>query len=369
MNSCVWGCRMDNEIKTICDKYAQVHDFSGVCLVKQGSDVVFEQAYGYAHRGFGIPNNLNTMFDTASVTKVFTATAVLLLVQQGVLSLNDKITDVIDLSGTAIPRDVTLHHLLTHTSGIADDADEEAGELYSDLFVDLPNYSIRQTRDFLPQFAYKKPLFTAGSNVRYNNCAFILLGLAIEKASGQDYRSFVSLHIFKALGMEHTRFYAMDDINENTAEGYIAQRDRNGNTTSWKKNIYSFPPVGSPDCGAYTTASDLDTFVRQIKDGTLLNRTYSKMLFTPQSEFIKPFTKWKTVPNAAIQHGYGFEFVLIDGKVFCMRKDGLNDGVAAMLSYYPDIDITAIILCNQDCNIWQMHRELQTVLYYKYFLQ
>ena len=116
--------------------------------------MVFEQVYGFAHRGFGIPNNIHTMFDTASVTKVFTATAVLLLIEKGLLHFDDRITDIIDLADTAIPTDVTIYHLLTHTSGIADDADEEAGEKYSDLFISKPNYSIRNTNDFLPQFAY-----------------------------------------------------------------------------------------------------------------------------------------------------------------------------------------------------------------------
>ena len=83
------------------------------------------------------------MFDTASVTKLFTAVTILQLVDKGMLGLDDRITDIIDLSGTKISNDVTIAHLLTHTSGIADDADEELGESYEALFVKKPNYSIR----------------------------------------------------------------------------------------------------------------------------------------------------------------------------------------------------------------------------------
>ena len=216
---------MDKQIRNICD------DFSGVCFVRRGNDIVFEQAYGFAHRGFHIKNKLNTMFDTASVTKVFTATAILLLTKKGLLHIDDKITEIIDLTDTAIPADVTIEHLLTHTSGIADDADEEAGENYADLFINKPNYSIRKTSDFLPQFVYKQPIFKAGTNVRYNNCAFVLLGLAIEKVTGQDYRTFVSDYIFEPLGMTHTKFCAMDEINENIAEGYVACYDENDHFT------------------------------------------------------------------------------------------------------------------------------------------
>lgn len=354
---------MDRKIKNICDSFNDNQNFSGVCLVKQGDDVVFEQAYGLAHKGFRIPNSLNTMFDTASVTKVFTAAAILLLIEKGLLSLDDKITDVIDLAGTTIPTDVTIYHLLTHTSGIADDADEEAGEIYSDLFINKPNYSIRETSDFLPQFAYKQPLFEAGTNVRYNNCAFVLLGLAIEKVTGQGYRNFVTDDIFRPLGMLHTKFYAMDEVNENMAEGYVACYDDKNHFIKWKKNIYSYPPIGSPDGGVYASAQDLDLFIRNLKKNMLLTERYTDMLFTPHSAFVKPYSKWKMVPDATIRNGYAFEFVEIGGNVFCMRKDGLNDGVSAMLTYYPGIDTTVIILCNQDCNIWQMHREIQTVLY------
>lgn len=359
---------MDRKIKSICDNFNENCNFSGVCLIRRGEDVVFEQAYGFAHKGFCIPNSLNTMFDTASVTKVFTATAILLLIEKKLLSLDDKITDVIDLAGTTIPTDVTIYHLLTHTSGIADDADEEAGEKYSDLFISKPNYSIRETSDFLPQFAYKKPLFKAGTNVRYNNCAFVLLGLAIEKVTGQGYRNFVTDHIFRPLEMLHTKFYAMDQVNENMAEGYVACYDEKNHFTKWKKNIYAYPPIGSPDGGVYTSAQDLDLFIRNLKKYKLLTKRYTDMLFAPHSAFVKPFSQWKTVSDATIRNGYAFEFVEIEGDVFCMRKDGLNDGVGAMLSYYPRIDTTVIILCNQDSNIWQMHREIQTVLYFNYYI-
>ena len=74
--------------------------------------------------------------------------------EQGKLKLTDCITAIIDLEGTQIPADVTIEHLLRHTSGIADDADEEAGEEYSDLFINSPNYAIRECRDFLKNFAF-----------------------------------------------------------------------------------------------------------------------------------------------------------------------------------------------------------------------
>ena len=112
----------------------------------------------------------------ASITKIFTAAAVLQLVEEGKLRLEDRIVNIVDLSGTKIPEDVTIEHLLNHTSGIADDADEEAGEDYSALFVDSPNYAIRECRDFLKNFAYKEPNFRAGTKCQILQLLFCPAG-------------------------------------------------------------------------------------------------------------------------------------------------------------------------------------------------
>ena len=331
--------------------------FSGTCLVTQGAKVLLAESNGLANRDFSVENSMATRFDTASVTKVFTAAAVLQLVEQGKLRLNDAIHDIIDLNGTAIPRDVRIEHLLNHTSGIADDADEEAGEDYSALFVEKPNYAIRDCVDFLPQFAYKPPNFAAGTNVRYNNCAFILLGLAIERAMGKDYRSYVADRIFKKAGMEQSYFGAKDEICPNTAVGYFAIRDLNGSLIKWKKNIFSYPPIGTPDGGAFTTVGDLDIFIRAILSEKLLTHEYTNMILASHCAFTRQnkFGAWRA--------GYGFEFIESGGKVFCIYKEGGNPGVDAICSYFPELDIGLYMLANQDGPLWNIYNEMQAVLF------
>lgn len=353
---------MNNIFQTICDEYTQNGNFSGVCMVKLENTTLFSGAYGYANRAFHVLNKIDTKFDVASITKIFTAAAVLSLVEQGSLKLDDKITDIIDLHGTEIPNNVEIQHLLSHTSGIADDAEEENGEVYSDLFINHPNYAIRSCKDFLPNFVYKKPNFKAGTNVKYNNCAFILLGLAIEKVTGMDCRKFMYQRIFEPCGMKNTNFCAMDGINENTAEGYVSLRGEDGKTIGWKKNIYCYPPIGTPDGGVYTTCEDLDSFTRAMSSKNVLTKRYADMLLSPQCQFTK-LPHWNIAPNAYIRYGYAFEFIEIDNQIFSIYKDGLNDGVAAIHAFYPKIDMTVSILANQDCDIWKMHREMQTKIY------
>ncbi|QGG54275.1 MULTISPECIES: serine hydrolase domain-containing protein [Paenibacillus] len=348
---------MVDKLESLFEQYVHDHHFSGTALIRGGEATLFERACGYAHRGFKVPNGMRTKFDTASVTKLFTAVAVLQLVDCGMLGLDDRIVDRVDLTGTCIPEDVTLAHLLTHTSGIADDADEELGESYEALFVSKPNYSIRHNADFIPQFAYKKPKFKAGTDVSYNNCAYVLLGLAIKQATGMGYRDYVDRHVFRACGMDDTSFAAKDEGDAAVAEGYEAEYDEYGQV-KWRKNVYSFPPIGTSDGGAYTTVGDLDTFMRALAGGRLLSRERTEAIMKPQARLAKSYGRGTVV------NGYGFHFVYDGaGKLVCMYKDGANAGVAAMLAYYPDAETTSIILGNQTCDIWELHREAERLLF------
>jgi len=343
--------------KRLADIYAShADDFSGALLLADRNGVLFTAANGYANLDFRVPNTLDTRFDTASVTKVFTAVAVLQLIEKGLLRFDNKITGIVDLRGTKIPADVTIEHLLTHTSGIADDADEEAGEDYAALFIDKPNYSIRDCIDFLPQFAYKEPLFKAGTNIRYNNCAFVLLGLAIERATGAAYRDYVTENIFKRCGMERSCFQSRDEICPDTAEGYFAVTDQEGRFLKWRKNIYSHPPIGTPDGGAYTTVMDLYHFGMAIQNNVLLGSAYSNMLMRPQCSFSRPNQYGK------LRFGYALENIEAREKIFCVYKDGLNNGVEAMLSYYPQQDIFLHILSNRAGAFWEMNGEMRETI-------
>lgn len=350
---------MGNHFDSLFDQYHEEHYFAGAALIKDNEKIIFERAYGFAHRGFKVPNTINTLFDTASVTKLFTAVAILQLVDGGSLRLVDRITDIIDLNGTKIPKDVTIAHLLTHTSGIADDADEELGESYEELFINKPNYSIRNCIDFIPQFAYKEPKFKAGTDVSYNNCAFVLLGLAIEKLTAESYRDFVTQNIFRPCGMNNTAFISKDDgdVAVAVAEGYDAIYSEN-NEVTWKKNIYSFPPTGTADGGAFTTVGDLDLFIRALVNGKLLSSEMTKEIMRPQTTFARETQSGK------IMNGFGFHFKYDHaGKLVHMYKEGSNAGVAAMFAYYPEIDTTSVILANHTCNVWELHRKAEQLIF------
>src|SRR6266480_7455526 len=122
------------ELERYLQQCAEQDAFSGVVLITQGRSQLFAGAYGYASRSWNVPNTLTTRFDTASVTKLFTAVATLQLIERGLLAFDTSVIDFLGLQETAIAPTVNVYHLLTHTSGIADDAEEESGEDYADLW-------------------------------------------------------------------------------------------------------------------------------------------------------------------------------------------------------------------------------------------
>jgi len=174
----------------------------------------------------------------------------------------------------------------------------------------------------------------------------VLLGLMVEKAAGINYRDYILQHVFIPAGMNNSNFFWMDQVNDNVAEGADPIRN-DDEIVGWKRNIYSFPPVGSPDAGAHVTAGDLDRFLRSMKDGRLVSQTLSDAFFTPQVHY-REYEDWKMF------YGYGMWFYVDrQGAVVCCQKEGINAGVSGMVRYFPKNDINVIILANMEEAAWK----------------
>ncbi|AUI63578.1 serine hydrolase [Amycolatopsis sp. BJA-103] len=309
--------------------------FSGVVLIRRGDETLFERGYGLASRRWSVPNAPDIRYDTASITKVITAIAALQLVEQGRLDLDRPIGEIIDLTGTAIATGATTRQLLTHTSGIADDADEEAGESYEALWVDKPVYSVVNTRDHLPNFAYRAANFAPGEGCRYCNSGYVLAGLVIEAIVGGPYREYVQETVLDRAGMAESGFFDRRDPQPRVAEGWDEIFDGDV-VTGWKQNIFSYPPIGSPDGGAYCTVGDLVLFLRAIREERLLSPERTKEFLTPQ-----------VLHSKGVWYGFGLEFVLEqDGSVWNCYKDGGNAGVCSLARHYPGEGLDVAMLSN-----------------------
>jgi CubicO group peptidase (beta-lactamase class C family) len=311
-------------------------DFNGVVVVRQAGREIFARAYGLATPRWRVPNTLDTRFDTASITKLFTSVAVLQQVAAGTLDLDASIHRYTDLAGTTISEEVTLRHLLTHTSGIADDADEEAGEDYAALFVDRPCYAVMTTADFLPQFAHKEPLAAPGVRARYCNVGYVLAGLALEAVTGEPYRCYVRREVFGRTGMRSAGFFDRREAEPDVAEGWDPVDG------GWRANIYSYPPIGSPDGGAHCTARDLLRFLEGVRGGVLLPPDLTEAFLSPQVRH-----------NDKVWYGFGLAFA---GPTY--YKEGVNAGASGILIHYGASDADAVVLSNTERGTWPVLEEL-----------
>ncbi len=325
--------------------------FNGVVYIKQGEETLLKQSFGYANRSFNLPNEIDTKFRIASVSKMFTAVAILQLIEKGKLDFETSIVSLLELENTKLSKDITIHHLLTHTSGIADYYDESAGdEEWEKMWQETPIYTVRTIQDYMKFFIELEPLTKPGEKFQYNNAGYILLGLAIEKIADMSYYAYVEKHIFDKIGMSNSGFYSLDEVIPHVAEGYEQMDGK------WMRNIYTATPTAASDGGATTTADDLMNFIEGLLHGLLLNKEMTMKLLTPYvidegSNGFRDYV-WK--------YGYA-NYYLLDEHDNIVRggHTGEEYGFSSRVYYYPEKDIHIVILGNEGFNAgtlgWAIH--------------
>jgi CubicO group peptidase (beta-lactamase class C family) len=180
--------------------------------------------------------------------------------------------------------------------------------------------------------------------------------LLIEQASGLPYRDYVRRNIFAPAGMANSDFFRMDRVQERVAEGTDPIHDEAGRITGWKRNIYSMPPLGSPDGGAHVTAQDLDHFLRAVKMGELLSRDSTAAFFRPQVHH-------GPMDGGTRKYGFGWWFCVDEaGQVLFGEKEGCVTGVSGLIRHYFDTDINVVILSNMEQGAWEPIRKIHRVI-------
>lgn len=287
-----------------------------------------EACFGLADRANGLPVTPRTRFATASVTKMLTAVAVLDLVAQGRLAIDTPVVDVVPHDHR--PRDlssaVTVHHLLCHTSGIADYFEEDedlphAGEDYGDLWLRLPPSRAERPADFLPLYADLPAYCPPGQVVRYSNAGYVLLAELVEQVTGAEFIDVVTERVLRRAGMHDSGFFRSDDPQPDTAVGYLP---------SGRTNVHRVPVVGGGDGGCLCTAADLARFVAARADGTLLG-DLTDLALRPLAD-----------AGACFWFGYGV-LLYPDG---LWGHGGGDPGVSAMVNHWPEHEVTVVTLCN-----------------------
>jgi CubicO group peptidase (beta-lactamase class C family) len=306
-------------------KITEDDEFSGVVLLAKNGSSLFHKAYGLASKSYQVPNRLDTKFNIASVGKIFTAVAIAQLADQGKLSFSDPVGKYVpsDWLKPEISQKIQLRHLLTHTSGL--------GDYFKKLYSQKTPLVFRNLDDYRPLVADSTLTFEPGTKWSYSNTGALLLGVVIEKVTGQSYFDYVREHIYEPTGMVNTDAYEKDTPVSNRATGYMKEYSDKG--VVWRSNHFTRVMKGMPSGGSFSTAEDMLKFDTALRWHKLLSPEYTQIVLTGKPEL----NSW--------HHGYGF-FVSQSDAGHTAGHSGDGSGISCQFKMYLDSGYTVVVLSN-----------------------
>lgn len=317
------------------------NDFSGFVTVTSNDESLLCAAYGYRDLPNQIKNNVETIFGTASGSKTFVAVAIMKLIEEKKIGIDQPIKHILSKQIPNIDPNVTVHQLLNHTSGIGDYYDEELISNYADLWQDFPNYKIRKNNDLLPLFIDKKMVAAPGKKFQYNNTGYVLLAMIIEEVTRQAFDCYLKHILFEPAGMTSTGYFALDRLPGNVANSYIYDDE----TADYYSNIYSIDVKGTGAGGCFTTLKDLERFWQILFSGKIISEHAVNMMHTIQ---------------ATDHYGYGFWIAQKDHYAFPYMQ-GHDPGISFISSYNRSLNLQITIMSNLEQNVWTLHKELSAL--------
>lgn len=315
------------------EKRLAADSFAGAVLVAKDGKPVFKAAYGLADREKKIPNQLDTQFRIGSMNKMFTAVSVLQLVQTGKTKLTDPLGKYLpDYPNKDLASKVTIHQLLTHTGG--------TGDFFGPEF-DKHRLELKTLQDYVKLYGQRGVEFEPGSKWAYSNYGFLLLGMLVEKMSGQSYYDYVTEHVYKPAGMTLTASLPEDQVVPSRSVGYTHFRGPGAPGSSaapeaWRSNTDTLPYRGTSAGGGYSTVEDLFHFAMALENHKLLDAEHTEMLTTGKVD---------TPGGGKYAYGFGDEMI---GGIRCFGHGGGAPGMNGDLKICPGTGYVVAVLANLD---------------------
>ncbi|MFD2517699.1 serine hydrolase [Salinimicrobium flavum] len=314
------------QIEDLLNKYHEYGQFNGSVLVADDGEVIFSDGFGMANMEYDIPNQPDTKHRLGSITKQFTAALILQLVEQGKLELDKPISTYLpDYKGPAADV-VTIHHLLTHSSGIPS-------------YTSFPGFFQEQSRDpsspeeFVKTFSDSTLQFTPGERFSYNNSGYFLLGHIIEEVTGKTYEQVLQENIFTPLNMNDTGYDHHETILKNRASGY--EKNGGGYVNAPYLDM-SLPYAGG---SLYSTVEDLFKWDRALYNNEVLSEKSKKLMFTPH------------IASGNSHYGYGWSLDKLpigqsrDSVPIVVHGGGIN-GFNTLIVRFPEEEDLVVLLNN-----------------------
>lgn len=328
---------LTDELHALADK----HDFSGVVVVTRGAERLVELARGTADRTGGRPITPGTRFATASVTKGLTALTVASLIETGELRFDTTLRSLIDHELPLVDPAVTIEHLLGHTSGAGDYLDEsELGDV-DDYVMPVPVHTLDRPEAYLPILGGRPLHSSPGSLFAYNNGAYVILSIVVERAIGRSYYDLVQDRVLDPAGMVDTSFDRSDRPAGNTAINYL----EDGRT-----NLLHVPVRGAGDGGVVSTARDLERLWAAMFDGRILPLPAIERLVEPRN----------VDHEQSRRYGLGF-WIGLDRPIAML--EGMDAGISARTAHDRASATTYTVLANTSSGAWPIVEYLDTHLW------
>lgn len=287
-------------------------------LVRKDGEVVHSAGYGIANLEHGVKVTPKTVFQSGSVGKQFTAMAVMMLVEEGKLSLGDRVSKFLKVPSTWSK--MTVRHLLTHTSGLGD---------YPEKFSLQKDYT---EEELLKMVTAQELEFEPGEEWSYSNLGYLTLGILIHKVTGEFYGDFLQKRIFKKLGMSSTRIINETDIIPNRAAGYQLEKEE------LKNQEWVAPSVNTTADGSlYFTIEDMARWDEALDKQTLLSPESFKQMWTP--------AELNNGEEASYGFGWNIEKNALGHRL--IEHGGAWQGFATYIGRHPDDHLSVVVLCNR----------------------
>jgi CubicO group peptidase (beta-lactamase class C family) len=321
------------------DALAAETGLSGAVRVDEGDQLGVARAYGLAHRGYGIPNEVDTRFALASGTKGLTALAVMSLVEDGTLELSTRARALLGPDLPLVGDDVTVEHLLAHRSGIGDYLDEEVALDIAEYLMPVPVHELATTEQYLAVLGGHPPKFAPGERFAYCNSGYVVLALIAERASDVPFHDLVRERVCEPAGMPDTEFLRSDALPGGVALGYL---DLDG---AWRTNVFHLPVRGSGDGGIYSTVADIRALWAAFLGGRIVSSQWVREMTRPRSE----------APAQSGRYGLGF---WLHASTDTVILEGMDAGVSFRSAHDPRADLTYTVVSNTTDGAWPVARFL-----------
>jgi CubicO group peptidase (beta-lactamase class C family) len=321
------------------DAIAAETAFSGVVRVDSAERIELTKAYGLAHRGYQILNDVDTQFAIASGTKGLTALAVVSLIEEGRLELSTTARSVLGRDLPLIDDDVTVEHLLSHRSGIGDYLDEEVDHDLADYLMPVPVHELATTEQYLAVLDGHPTKFAPGERFAYCNGGYVVLALIAERASGVPFHDLVRLRVCEPAGMSDTAFLRSDELPGRAALGYLTIDG------AWRTNVFHLPVRGNGDGGIYSTAADISALWRAFFAGGIVSMHWVSEMVRARSE----------LPSGSRRYGLGF---WLHASTDTAILEGSDSGVSFRTVHDPRPGVTHTVISNTSAGAWPIARFL-----------